>query len=260
MRRPVRRYWGTPRDAAVRPVVPWRGRLARFVRLAGAALGAAALLVGADRALHVATTSPAFAVRAVQVEGAVHEDPEQLAAATGARGANVFRLDLAAVRERLLARPWVADASVRRVVPDTLVVRVLERTPVARWQRAGGEALVDGAGVVVAEGAEAARFEVPRIEGAEDAAALALAAATVQALREAAPQLHAALRRLEVTGPQGMTLHAEGQPPVLVSGPDSVDEVVGWLEHGAALGRQLGPVRQVDARWRDRLFVRPDEG
>ena len=44
-----------------------------------------------------------------------------------------FAVDLAEVRSAVAALPWVADASVRRVWPDTLEVRVVEHRPVARW-------------------------------------------------------------------------------------------------------------------------------
>jgi hypothetical protein len=98
------------------------------------------------------------------------------------------------------------------------------------------------------------------VEGAADAAGVARAAATLAALREAAPELYRALRGVEVDGPARLTLHAKGHPPVLVCGPESVDEVVGWLDHASALGRELGPVRSVDARWQGRLFVKPEDG
>ena len=46
-------------------------------------------------------------------------------------GRNVLRLDLDAVRRRVEDHPWVARATVRRVLPGRLVVRIQEREPVA---------------------------------------------------------------------------------------------------------------------------------
>lgn len=42
--------------------------------------------------------------------------------------------DIGAIRQRLQALPWVADASVARRLPDTLVIAITERRPVALWQ------------------------------------------------------------------------------------------------------------------------------
>ena len=44
-----------------------------------------------------------------------------------------FEVDVEAVRLASLALPWVREASVRRVWPDSLHVAIVEREPVARW-------------------------------------------------------------------------------------------------------------------------------
>ncbi len=54
-----------------------------------------------------------------------------------------FAVDLAALRGELEAMPWIAEAEVRRVWPDQLLVRLEEQLPVARW---GDEALLNNQG------------------------------------------------------------------------------------------------------------------
>jgi cell division protein FtsQ len=56
-------------------------------------------------------------------------------------------VDLDAARARLKALPWVADASVSRRLPDTLIVDVVERRPVALWQFHHRLSAIDRAGV-----------------------------------------------------------------------------------------------------------------
>ena len=58
-------------------------------------------------------------------------------------------VDVARIRERLLAFGWVKDARVSRRLPDTLVVDIVERTPAALWQDSGRLALIDADGVVL---------------------------------------------------------------------------------------------------------------
>lgn len=58
-------------------------------------------------------------------------------------------VDLEATRERLLRFGWVKEARVHRRLPDTLVIQIVERTPVALWQRENQLHLVDAEGVVL---------------------------------------------------------------------------------------------------------------
>ena len=58
-------------------------------------------------------------------------------------------VDLEATRERLLQFGWVTEARISRRWPDTLVVDVVERQPVAIWQNNRQLNLIDGEGVVL---------------------------------------------------------------------------------------------------------------
>ena len=46
-------------------------------------------------------------------------------------------VDLDRTRARLLQLPWIREARVSRRLPDTLVIEVIERAPVAIWQQQG---------------------------------------------------------------------------------------------------------------------------
>ena len=83
-----------------------------------------------------------------------HETPrEHLLEALGAeRGSAILSLDIVAARERLLALPWIAEASVERLLPDMIVVRIAERKPLALWQTRGQFALISANGQVIQRG------------------------------------------------------------------------------------------------------------
>lgn len=71
---------------------------------------------------------------------------EQIRAAVGPAAARgFFGVDLAEVRGSALSLPWVAEAEVRKVWPDTLEIRVVEREVLGRR---GVDHLVDVAGNV----------------------------------------------------------------------------------------------------------------
>ncbi len=61
----------------------------------------------------------------------------------------ILTVDTEAIRARLLALGWVADAVVQRRLPGTLYVSIRERTAMAIWQRKGQFVLVDPSGEVI---------------------------------------------------------------------------------------------------------------
>ena len=58
-------------------------------------------------------------------------------------------VDLAATRARLLRFGWIREARVSRRLPDTLVIDIVERQPVAIWQNNQQLSLIDGDGIVL---------------------------------------------------------------------------------------------------------------
>lgn len=56
-------------------------------------------------------------------------------------------VDLDGIRAQLMTFPWIREARVSRRLPDTLVVEVVERTPVAVWQHNRQLSLIDAEGV-----------------------------------------------------------------------------------------------------------------
>jgi cell division protein FtsQ len=170
---------------------PPRTRGARAARRA-----AAALVAGA--ALAAAAAAPAwgpralgrlayFRVRRVEVEGARYASPAELVARMAVdTGASVWA-DLEPLAARVRAHPLVARAMVERRLPSVLVVRVVERVPVAMAAGAAGMSLYDSAGALLPVApARASRVDVPVVAGPDRALLRALGA-----LRATAPALYA---------------------------------------------------------------------
>lgn len=64
----------------------------------------------------------------------VHVSADDIRAAVRPRlGKGFFALDLDAVQRAVAALPWVESVEARKHWPDTLVLRVYERQPFARW-------------------------------------------------------------------------------------------------------------------------------
>lgn len=131
-----------------------RAEVRRFTRRSrhrrAALLTAAGLVVVLVASVLVAVFSPLLALRTVTVEGAERVDPAAVQAALGEQmGTPLALLDFDEVERALEAFPLIASYVTETAPPDTLVVRISERQPVATVADGDGFDLVDPAGVVV---------------------------------------------------------------------------------------------------------------
>ncbi|MCU1260935.1 MAG: Polypeptide-transport-associated domain protein FtsQ-type [Bryobacterales bacterium] len=80
-------------------------------------------------------------------------------------GRSAFQVPMAERRRRLLAIDWVESASILRIWPNRLIVRMKERTPLAFARLEGGHyMLIDSAGVFLAPPSKV-RFDLPVLSG-----------------------------------------------------------------------------------------------
>lgn len=142
---------------------PWRRRLT----LASAGLTAVGTLVGmmiwADRADVPARASSAiragvadmsrqvgFSIREVFVSGRKEAARQQLLDALDVRlGDPILFFDPEESRQRLLQLGWIGEARIERRLPDTIMIFLTERTPLAIWQNDKRFVLVDKDGAVI---------------------------------------------------------------------------------------------------------------
>jgi len=82
-------------------------------------------------------------------------------------GRSVFAIPVAERRRRLLAIDWVESASVSRVWPDRVMVRIRERTPIAFVSLRSSVALIDIYGVLL-DVPPQSHFSFPVLNGISD--------------------------------------------------------------------------------------------
>jgi cell division protein FtsQ len=94
-----------------------------------------------------------LAVQDVYVEGRRRTPPDLLRQQLGIGvGTPILAVDPAAAKDRLEALGWIEQASVARMLPDRIQVRLQERQPLALWQSDGHFEVIDSRGGVI-EGA-----------------------------------------------------------------------------------------------------------
>ncbi len=134
------------------------------ISLLGGALVLAGLivLVTGDRPQKIAsgitstfetqTSAMGFKVRDVHVQGTSGMAQADVIAATGLyQDEPILTLDLKALQAKVEAVGWVKSAKVVRLLPDTLVIAVVERQRLAVWQNQGQTRVVDVEGKVIQE-------------------------------------------------------------------------------------------------------------
>lgn len=129
------------------------GRIALVLLAAVAGIGAIDFVDRGTRlqsGLLATSAALGFSVQQVEVEGRVTTPADDvLKALDVARGMPILSVAPERARQRLETLPWVRAATVKRRLPDTIVVTLSERQPMALWQRDGKLALVDTEGIVV---------------------------------------------------------------------------------------------------------------
>lgn len=246
--------------AAPTPALPADVRLmqatanAVFV-LAGLALVAAALLWVARL--------PAFAVRAIKIEGDVARNSVSTIRANAAPklAGSFFTLDLDRSRAAFEAVPWVRHAVVRRVWPNRLVVRLEEHRAAALWVgEDGNDQLVNSFGEVFEANIGDVEDEaLPRLSGPEGSSAAMLA--LLHRLQPVLAGLDAGdIEELALSGRGSWRAQLEGGARIEL-GRGSDDEVVARTERfvrtlAQVTGHYQRPLEYADLRHADGYAVR----
>jgi cell division protein FtsQ len=94
--------------------------------------------------------SAGFRITSVAINGRRQLSQDEVLAIGGVNGrSSLLFLDAGAVRERLKANPWIADATVLKLYPGALQINIVERTPFALWQQDGRLSVIAEDGAVL---------------------------------------------------------------------------------------------------------------
>ena len=109
-----------------------RGFTARALLVVQVAAVGIVAVVGAWTAWQRVFSSDRLRVGRLEVRGSQFlSEGEVRELASPAVGESILTLDIEALKARLRASPWVADATVTRALPDTVRVEIHERVPLA---------------------------------------------------------------------------------------------------------------------------------
>jgi cell division protein FtsQ len=225
-------------------------RTAVFVMLAGA---------GVYWAYRQTQSDARFAVRHIEVAGAVHVPAAALSAITARYlGLNLFKIDIANVQHDLGSLPWVERIAIEKKIPDTLRIKVIERSPVALAARAGRLEYVDARGVVLAPLSPAVGDADLPIITADTAEELTRTVKFAESLRRQDTAVFSRIAEIRPVVPAGFAVFdRELGATVYVNDADASAQ---WRSLYAILAAEkLGhaAIEYADLRFSDRVIIKP---
>lgn len=256
------------RRARVRPVRRRRWRGLTWRRLGVAAATALTLYVGYGAVTLIARSSLLRVTKVVVRGNARLSTGEVLAMVNGLRGRSILTVDLDRERTRLLASAWVAAATLRRILPATVEITLVERTPIGLCRIGSRLYLVDGAGAVIDEhGPQYADLDLPIIDGLAsgprggqplvDEARAALAARLLASVAPH-PDLARRVSQIDVGDAHDAVVILEGDGALIHVGEERFAErLQAYLELAPTLRARVPEIDYVDLRFDERVYVRP---
>lgn len=224
--------------------LPWKGA-GRFL-VTGVAMSILLLFLvcvgfGLMYGYRLLTTSAYFFLTTVEIKGNSRvTSREVLESADLEKGANILALSIDAIEEALALNPWVEQTSVKRVLPDTLVIGVKEKVPAFWLLHEGKLHYADALGRVIAP-VEPGKFaSLPMLEvepGAEDSTAAL--PDLLKSLHESRLPLNlASVSWVRLSAARGMEVHVDNSRLKISIGLEE------WLPNLNRLGRTLTDLRR----------------
>ena len=207
-----------------------------------------------DQMMHLAHQA-GFELHNVNVRGTKHlNELKVYQIALADRDRAMPFVDLDAVRGRLLALSWVEDARVSRQLPDTLVIDIVERKPVAVLAKPDRMVLIDATGrelEIVSVDHTKGRLVLSGPGAGQQIAALS-------ALFDAAPALRPQIRSAEWIGNRRWNLTFKtGQLLALPEGKDqSAKSLITFAQLDGRNRLLGGKAVAFDMRAGDRIYIR----
>lgn len=181
---------------------------------------------------------------------------------------NIFFVPLDERERQLEQIPWVESATVMRLLPNRLAIRIQERTPVA-FARIGSKIhLIDANGVILGMPASRqSKYSFPVIEGITDTEPLSSRAAAMRIYSRLVYDLdfdgaHYArdLSEVDLSDPEDVkvTAAAIGSVMVHLGSSNFLDRYKLYVNHIAEWRQQFQNLQSVDLRYEGQIVVNPD--
>jgi cell division protein FtsQ len=209
---------------------------------------------------------------ALLIEGSAYTPREKIAATFAADyGRSIYLVPLAERRRNLMTIDWVKDATVSRLWPDRLAIRIVERKPVAfvqlpaQGKNAVSEvALIDSDGIILSH-PERARFQLPVVTGIQREQSESMRRDRIRAvvgLLDSLEEMAKPISEIDVSNPGNVKIiqPAEGRVVMLMLGDRNYPaRVRNFLRHYPEILKRLPGAISFDLRLDNRITALSEE-
>ncbi len=209
----------------------------------------------AGQEIAAATSRAGFEVKRIEVQGVERIDELKVyETALAQKDRAMVQVDAEALRQKLMENGWVKDARVSKRLPETLVVEIIERKPIAVWQQNGHLALIDEEGHVLEKIRQSQMPDLPVVVGKK----ANLQIESLRKLLDAAPALKPQVAAATWVGNRRWDLQfASGETLALPEGETTAAAALLNFARLDGVNRLLGKgVAHFDLRDGERAYLR----
>jgi len=200
-----------------------------------------------------------FPVKQIEVVGNRHLSDKEIASLSKLKkGTSILSVSSREIVERLISSPWIKGVSLRKELPNRVIIRVHEAVPAALFRKKDSYYLIDNEGEFLERVSTDERF-LPVITGNEkDGIAVQEAIQFAETVKKyGVPDME----KIEIaTGKlEDMTVQY-GATVIKVGYGNYEDKIQRYLELRDEIRRRAIPVDYIDLRYDKRLVVKTVEG
>jgi cell division protein FtsQ len=198
-----------------------------------------------------------FRIATVAISGERHLARDEILAAAGVMPrTSLLFYDVVDARARLLTNPWIAEATVQKLLPDRLAISISERAAFALWQKAGRVGVIAEDGTVLEPYVVARYADLPLVVGV----GAEIRAREFLAMLDRRPELRANVRAAVLVAERRWNLRLKNGVDVRLPefGVEQALDQLAGLERDAKLSNR--DITAIDLRLPDRITVRLSDG
>ena len=226
-----RREWKRPRIS----LKSFMGFFSAATILTVCAAAFIAVAIGLIFVYRWATNSDYFALRNIEVRGINNLSyTEVLAQADVQTGQNSLDLSLDVIEAKLLSNPWVNEVSVKRELPDSLIITIMEHEP-SYWTLNNGHMFyADRDGKLIAEVNSNKFLALPILEIDRNSGNLAgqldITAEKMASMIASLPSEYQTPALYRLSRAAGIEVHFEGKNLSLLLGLENIDQNIKYMQ------------------------------